>query len=78
MRNPILMFPTALIAAIGFFAVCSISHADDDPPCSDACKQFKQVIQSLPSQAQSNPKPGTGPKKVIPAGSTSHGAAARK
>jgi hypothetical protein len=40
MRDPILMFRTALIATIGFFAVCSISHADpDEKPCSDACKQ---------------------------------------
>ena len=77
MRDPILMFRTALIATIGFFAVCSVSHADPDDACSDACKQFRQILQQLPGQARSAPKPGAGPKGV-PAGTTSRRAAGRK
>ena len=78
MRDPILMLRTALIATIGFFAVCSISHADpDEKPCSDACKQFKQILKDLPGDARSAPKPGAEPKRV-PAGTTSRGAADQK
>ena len=82
MRTPILMFGAALIATIGFFAVCSISHADNAPPpppkCNnDACQQFQQVLQQLGPQNRSATKPDAG-RKGVPAGTTSRGAAARK
>ena len=82
MRNPILMFRTALIATIGFFAVCSISHADKAPPpppkCNnDACQQYQQILEQLGSQNRSAAKPDAG-RKGVPAGTTSHGAAGRK
>jgi hypothetical protein len=80
MRNPILMFRTALIATIGFFAVCSISHADPQggSQCnSDQCKRMQQIMQEIGPQGRSAPKQDAGPKGV-PAGTTSRGAAGRK